>query len=173
MFEGLKRRVAAIGTIKALCEGAEAHARRDGMREPGAEHFLLAALDMPDSTARLAFEKVEAEPASFEGAVRLQYDDGLRFAGVDPGVAASASQARESLPPSAGLYVAASSGQEIMQALAAERRDHDPLLGAHVVAAVCRLDQGVAARALRAMGIDRAALRQAADAVARTAMARR
>ena len=36
-----------------------------------------------------------------------------------------------------------------MKELAANRNDHRPLLGAHVVAIVAAMEQGVAARALR------------------------
>lgn len=53
-----------------------------------------------------------------------------------------------------------------MQALTAGRAERGPLLGAHVVAVVAGMAHGVAARALRAMGIDHAALRSAAQEIA-------
>jgi hypothetical protein len=44
-----------------------------------------------------------------------------------------------------------------------ERRNvSEPLLGAHVIAAIAATEHGVAARALKAMGIDRHALANAA-----------
>ncbi|MGH6647625.1 hypothetical protein [Aquabacterium sp.] len=43
----LKQRVRDMGTIKSLCLGAEEHAQQDGQDKPGAEHFLLSALDLP------------------------------------------------------------------------------------------------------------------------------
>lgn len=52
-----------------------------------------------------------------------------------------------------------------MQELAATRKDHAPLLGAHVVGIVAAMSQGVAPRALRALGVDPATLKSAADAI--------
>ena len=52
-----------------------------------------------------------------------------------------------------------------MKALASNRRDHGPLLGAHVVAAVADMPHGVSARALRTMGVDRNRLRTEAEAL--------
>lgn len=70
-----------------------------------------------------------------------------------------------------GAFNASVSGQEVMQALAAGRGQHGPLLGAHVVAIVAGMPHGVAARAMRVMDVDLGALRSAAEAVA-TAAAR-
>ena len=61
MFGRIKARFESMGTIKALNEAAERFALEDQQREPGAEHFLLAALALPDSTARLAFEAIGAD----------------------------------------------------------------------------------------------------------------
>ena len=68
-------------------------------------------------------------------------------------------------PPAPGPYRAQPSGQELVQALARTRKDQGgPLLGAHVVVAVAAMSQGVAARTLRAMGIDADRLGAAARA---------
>ncbi|MGZ8476106.1 MAG: Clp protease N-terminal domain-containing protein, partial [Candidatus Limnocylindria bacterium] len=45
-------------TIKKLLTDAEVEARAMGEAEPGAEHLLLAALDLPDGSARRAFERL-------------------------------------------------------------------------------------------------------------------
>lgn len=66
MFGRIRSKLNDMNTIKLLCEGAEAHALQDQQREPGAEHFLLAALDLPDGTARLAFEKAGAQPGALQ-----------------------------------------------------------------------------------------------------------
>tara|TARA_R110000850_G_scaffold29276_1_gene80894 strand:- start:2115 stop:2342 length:228 start_codon:yes stop_codon:yes gene_type:complete len=50
MFQALKTKFKNVTTLKFLCERAEIHALQDQQREPGAEHFLLAALDLPDGT---------------------------------------------------------------------------------------------------------------------------
>ncbi|MCJ8053129.1 Clp protease N-terminal domain-containing protein [Shinella curvata] len=159
MFSSIKARFQNIGTIKALCEGAERHAREDGQRDAGAEHFLLAAFDLPDGTARRAFAAIGADSAGLRPAIERQYADGLKLVGLDPTLSdVFAAPA----PPKQKLYDAAPSGQAVMQALAAERVGHRPLLGAHVVDVVAGMPHGVAARALRVMGIDAAALQAAA-----------
>ncbi|MEI2299409.1 Clp protease N-terminal domain-containing protein [Ensifer sp. MJa1] len=156
-----------MSTIKLLCERAEAHALQDQQREPGAEHFLLAALDLPDGTARLAFERVGVKPDALRAAIERQYDNALRSIGLNADMPADTP-----MSANAGVYQAAPSGQEIMQELAAARRDHSPLLGAHVVGIVAGMSHGVAARALRASGVDAVALKSAADAIAETGHAK-
>ena len=162
MFKRIRSKLDDMGTIKRLCERAEAHALHDQQREPGAEHFLLAALDLPDGTARLAFERAGAEPDALKAAIERQYGDALLSIGL-------AVSAPPEMPASAnsGAYHATASGQAIMQELAATRRDHAPLLGAHVVSIVAGLPQGVAPRALRALGADPASLKSSADAIVR------
>lgn len=167
MFSRIKARFNDIGTIGTLCTGAERHALRDEQREPGAEHFLLAALDLPDGTARRAFEEVGADPAMLKDAIARQYGDALAAIGLDIGSPPAASGGPEPLAARPGAYNASPSGQEVMQALAANRSQHAPLLGAHVVAIVAAMPHGVAVRALRAMGVDPDLLRSAAEAVAR------
>jgi hypothetical protein len=165
MLEGFKSKLQSLGTIGRLCKTAEAYALEDGQHEPGAEHFLLAALDLPDGTARLAFEELGADPAALRPAIADQYGDALRGIGIElekmPKPSATAPlQARN------GPFAAAPSGQEIMQQLAAQRSEHLPLFGAHVVAVVADMSQGVAARALRKMGVDQHALKATAEAIA-------
>lgn len=163
MFESTKAKLRDMRTIKQLCEAAEAHALSDHQRKPGAEHFLLAALDLSDGTAQLAFKRVGADPATLNQAIEQQYRMALQSIGVsvEP-------QRVEAFPQEekSGVYNSAASGQEVMQALASQRRDHAPLLGAHVVAIVAAMPSGVAARALRTMSIDPNALRAAAEKVA-------
>lgn len=160
MFSGIKSKLDDMSIIKRLCERAEAHALHDQQREPGAEHFLLAALDLPDGTARLAFERAGVEPDALQAAIERQYGDALRSLGL------TADAPHEtSISANPGAYQAAPSGQAVMQELAATRKDHAPLLGAHVVGIVAAMSQGVAPRALRALGVDSATLKSAADAI--------
>jgi ATP-dependent Clp protease ATP-binding subunit ClpA len=84
MLNRVKARLGDIGTIKTLCERAEEHALQDQQREPGAEHFLLSAFDLPDGTARLAFERVAADPSALKRAIERQYGNALRSIGIDP-----------------------------------------------------------------------------------------
>ena len=155
-----------MSAIKSLCIQAEQHALRDQQREPGAEHFLLAALDLPDDTARQAFESIGADAASFRSAIARQYDDALQSLGIDPQVGSVTDQTEDALPARRGFYDASESGKEVMQRLAETRRSHHPLLGAHVVAVVAAMKHGVATRALRAMGVDADQLKSAAEKVA-------
>ncbi|MEZ5102114.1 MAG: Clp protease N-terminal domain-containing protein [Thermoleophilia bacterium] len=92
-----------------LLEAAEAVARRDGAEQPGPEHLLLAALDLPDGSARRALGLDPAE---------------------DPGP--------QPLPPRRrpGTTRSAANAQRLFQA--ATRRCHAdrvPLAGAHVLLA--------------------------------------
>jgi ATP-dependent Clp protease ATP-binding subunit ClpA len=162
MFTGLRRRVADMRTIAALCRAAERHALEDQQREPGAEHFLLAALDLPDGTARQAFQQVGADPAGLRPAIQSQYQDALRSVGIEREL-----PAMEPAAPLPGAYQAAASGQALMRALTDGRAEHGPLRGAHVVAAAAGFRHGVVARSLRAMHVDPAALRSAAESLAR------
>ncbi|WP_077959919.1 Clp protease N-terminal domain-containing protein [Ensifer adhaerens] len=161
MFDGMKSKLNDISTIKLLCERAEAHALLDQQREPGAEHFLLAALDLPDGTARLAFEQVGVEPGAVRAAIERQYTDALRSIGLNANMPADTPVSTKP-----GVYQAAPSGREVMEELAATRKHHSPLLGAHVVGIVAGMSHGVAARALRILGVDCSALKTAADAIA-------
>ena len=161
MFQAIRSKLDNISTIKRLCERAEAHALQDQQREPGAEHFLLAALDLPDGTARLALEQAGVEPDALRAAIERQYADALRSIGLKAGIPVGAP-----MPANPGVYRAAFSGRDIMQELAATRKDHSPLLGAHVVGIVAGMPHGVAARALRALDIDPVVLKSTADAIA-------
>lgn len=159
MFRGLKRRISDMAVIRRLCLEAEAYARKDGQYEPGAEHFLLAALDLPDGTARRAFARVGGDHESLEATIAAQHDSALSAIGVTPNINLKPGITE----PSGGLYLAAPSGQQVMQELAAHRIANSPgLVGADIVAIVAAFPRGVAARALREMGVSRDALRQAA-----------
>jgi ATP-dependent Clp protease ATP-binding subunit ClpA len=163
MFERVRQRVRDVKTVSALCKGAERHARDDGQHEPGAEHFLLSALDLPDGSARRVFERLHVDASQVRAAIRRQYADALRQVGVDPGMLAQLDEAPAAPPRQPALYRASASGQAVMQGLAQLRaREDGELLGAHVVAVVASMQHGVAARALRAMGVDAAALAAAA-----------
>ena len=162
MFRQLKHRFLSMRTLSQLCTQAEVHARASGQAAPGAEHFLLAAIDLPDGSARRAFESIGADPAAVRSAIEQQYRNVLQGLGLGN---AALPQAAALEPHAPGLYRAQPSGQELVQALARTRKDQGgPLLGAHVVLAVAAMSQGVAARTLRAMGIDAARLAAAAQA---------
>jgi ATP-dependent Clp protease ATP-binding subunit ClpA len=163
MFDRLRHRLRDVGTIKRLCEGAEAHARRAGQEQPGAEHFVLAAIDLPDGTARATFARLGADAKDFGPAIERQHQEAVAALGLEP-EAWPAPPAEAPGVPMVGLYRAQPSGQALLQALAREREraGETPLIGAHVLAAAVSAERGITARALQAMGVDRPALRAAA-----------
>nr|WP_296021119.1 Clp protease N-terminal domain-containing protein [uncultured Acidovorax sp.] len=163
MFQRIRDHFQSLSTLKQLCTGAENHARTQGHSAPGAEHFLLAALDLPDGSARRAFERLGQDPGAVPAAIEQQYRDALQGLGLGNALPAAAPATAE--PPR--LYRAQPSGEALMQALARSRKAQSgPLRGAHIVALVADMPQGVAARTLKAMGLDAARLATAARAEA-------
>jgi ATP-dependent Clp protease ATP-binding subunit ClpA len=157
----LKNPFRDMRTIKTLLEGAEAEANRDGESMPGAEHLLLAALDMPDGTARRAFERVGADPSSLRQAIAEQHAEALRAVGIDAD--AGAEPAGSVAPRANGAYRSTGSAQSAFQAAGSlARKSHTQLVGAHVVLAITDMEHGTAIRAVRSLGIDPAALAAAA-----------
>ncbi|WIM96700.1 Clp protease N-terminal domain-containing protein [Actinoplanes oblitus] len=151
-------------TIKTLLTAAESEAQRAGDDLPGPEHLLLAAFDLPDGTARLAFERAGADPAGFRAAV----NDAHRQAIHDLGVQVTGSdRALPEAAPATGPYRLTAPGQEVFQAAVrlAKESPRSPLRGAHVVAAIGGQERGTVTRALRTLGVDRAALATAAGEV--------
>lgn len=171
MFNTMKQRFKDVSTIQALCTRAEKLAHADGQKEPGAEHFVLSALELPDGTARKAFERINADPDRFRTAVTQQYADALQHIGVT--LSSEAVMADQETPMAAGtgLYKAQASAETLMQTLARDVMDKEHtrhpetlLLGAHVILAATTAQYGVVVRALRAMGIDPKKLAEAATA---------
>lgn len=168
MFQRIRQGLRDAGTIKALCQGAEQYALQEGQQQPGAEHFMLAALDLPDGSARRTFERLGVDPAQVRGAIAKQYEQALRHIGIDPSALAAAGEGSQPARSKAGLYDASPSGQALIQALAEPGncdRQGAPLLGAHVLAVIATMEQGVAARTLRALGMELDALANAAAQV--------
>lgn len=165
MLQRITRHFADMNVIKGLCLGAERHALMDEQQAPGAEHFLLAALDLPDGAARRVLKRVNADPAEVRHAITRQHMEALRSVGLTFEVIEPVMTKQRPLSRHHKLYHAAASGEAVMQALA-RRLDsgRTPLSGAHVVAVIALMRQGVAARALRMMNVDLDALVAAAEA---------
>jgi ATP-dependent Clp protease ATP-binding subunit ClpA len=145
-------------TIRRLLGGAEDLARASGEQLPGAEHLLLAAVALPDGTARRAFERLTVDPGGLSAAIAAQHADALRAIGIDPGDTAAPEA------PASGVFRATPSAQVVFQRAVDLSGTPKPrrLLGAHVVVAVCEMEHGTVARALRLMGVDRDRLAAAA-----------
>ncbi|MGZ8662650.1 MAG: Clp protease N-terminal domain-containing protein [Actinomycetota bacterium] len=158
----LRSGIRDVKTIGALLTGAEREARDVGIAEPGAEHLLLAAFDLPDGTARRAFERLGADPEGFRRALVAVREDVSRSAGI---AAEADGDLDVEMPPARGVYRMSPSGRAAFDdAGAMARADRSVgLTGAHVVLAVARMDHGTTARALRHLGIDRDELIAAAQ----------
>lgn len=152
-----------LATMKRLFTSAEVEAARDGADTTGAEHLLLAALDLPDGTARRAFERAGHDPDAYREAVAGQHAAALATVGV---AAHEPVADNAAAPPARGPMRSTATAQQVFQAATGLARDDGrrPLVGAHLVLAVTDLRHGSAVRALRQMGIDPARLADAARA---------
>ncbi len=157
MFKRLQLRLRDIRTISKLISGADEQAHMNGEEQPGAEHYLLSAFKLPDGTAQRVFERIGADPRQFRTAIRKQYSDALSAIGVDTEIMADEP---EPVGNNRVLHNSKPSAQMVMKKLLA-LKSHDkdrPLLGAHVVGVIAGMKQGVAARSLKAMGLDQDAI---------------
>jgi ATP-dependent Clp protease ATP-binding subunit ClpA len=151
-------------TIKNLLSGAERESRRGGDDLPGAEHLLVAAVDLPDGTAARALGRFGIDADSLRAALEQVHADALAGAGVQAPGPVDAAADVASLAPASGVFRSTPQAQQVFRDAVALSKSSTPsrLLGAHVVAAVCALEHGTAARALSALGLDRSDLRAAA-----------
>ena len=166
LFSKIAKRFKIARTIGALCEAAEKHALAEGQKQPGAEHLLQAAFDLPDGTARRVFERLGKNPGDVRGAIVQQYKDALQGIGIEGDVSATLLTSPAGSAQRTRLYRAQPSGQAVIEALVElKKADGDlPLLGAHILLAVARMRHGVVARTLRTMGIDADRLEREAQA---------
>jgi len=153
-----------LRTIRELLTEAEAEARRGGEERPGPEHLLISAAALPDRTAARALARVGVSVDALRTAVQSAHADALGAvdsAEPTPSAASTALRARAT----GALRSTPQAQQVFQQAVASSKATRPSLLkGAHVVAAVSDLERGTVARALEALGVNRAALRAAADA---------
>ncbi len=162
-------------TIKRLLTDAERIARELGVEEPGAEHLLLAAVELPDGTAARVLAAVGVHEGDVRRALLAEEVDALTAVGV-PRDRAEALASPIPLGPGDRpiLYAAGPSAREAFQAAGARARAaRQRLTGAHVVAAVAAMERGAAAAALKRLGVDRAELEMAATRAATDAVAGR
>ena len=166
-FKRLRLRLRDMRTLNKLGLAAETEAADMNELPPGAEHYVLAAMKMPDGTARQVFEQLGANPDGFRNAIRQQYDDALRAVGMEPVEIDPTETGDDAGAPKPRLYQARPDVSTVfanMKAFGDERPDQS-LLGARVLIAVAQLERGVSERALKAMGIDPNALIEVAENV--------
>lgn len=161
MFKRILLRFRDMKTIGKLISGADEQANCLGEEKPGAEHFVLSALNLDDGTARRVFEKFGVDSVKFQEAIKAQYDKALSSISLDQ-------EAIEITPEpiKSGKIVHDSqpSGQNLMQSLyALKKKDKErPLLGAHVIIAAASMEHGVIPRAFKVLDVDRELLAKAA-----------
>jgi ATP-dependent Clp protease ATP-binding subunit ClpA len=160
MLGSITKKFNDMRIISALCTSAEKHALAEGQKLPGAEHFMLAAFELPDGSAKRILARLGKNPGQLQQAVQQQYADALQSIGVETQADLQNSSAH--LAPNIGIFKAQPSGQALMQALATTKKEegNTPLLSCHVLLVIAQMQNGVAARALRKLGIDLAQLQQ-------------
>ncbi|WP_373986820.1 Clp protease N-terminal domain-containing protein [Duganella sp. BuS-21] len=171
MFAKLKQRWQDTRTIMALSLDAEKRALQEGQQHPGAEHYTLAALDLPDGSARRVFARIGADPEAYRAALSNRHAAALGAIGLHDVAAGPDDGAATPPAKSTMLFDAQPSGQALMQSLPElQRRLPAPLCGAHVLLATESMAHSAAGRAFKAVGIDPQTLGSAAEAELRAAM---
>lgn len=153
MFKRLKLRFKDMKTISRLISGADEQARQLEEAEPGAEHFVLSALNLPDGSAQRIFDQIGIEPGGFAAAIKKQYTDALNAVGISDELIATDP---EPLQSTQRFQNSKPSGQAVMKLLyKLKQNDKDrPILGAHVISVVAGMEHGVAARAFKTLAVE-------------------
>ena len=165
MLTALKRRFQDARTLTKLCKSAEDLARENGRARPSSEHFVLAALELPDGTAQETFGCLSLTKSGFIAAVEAQRANALAAVGVTAIPSPTTPSVQELLPPKEKLYQAEPSGQSLVQRLYESRhaRKGRMLLGADVLLAVAQEVNSSAGRAFQELGIGGPQLAEAAS----------
>lgn len=153
MFQSFKRKLQDVRTLASLCTQAEHLALQQGRSKPGSEHFVLAALDLPDQTARQAFERLGIDADAFRNALAGQRSDALAAVGIVTPEAALAPPSPQSNKPK--LYEAEPSGQRLVQQLAETRKERQArgLFSADILLAAAQERYTTTSRAFQWLGI--------------------
>lgn len=161
MFARLLQRFRDMKTIGQLISGADKQANQLGEEKPGAEHFVLSALNLNDGSAKRVFAKLGIDGKQFQEAVQSQYKEALQNVGIDQD---ALNIEPEAVAAQQGVQRSQPSGQALMKALyALKQKDKTrPLLGAHVISVAAAIEYGVVPRAFNILGIERDKLGQIA-----------
>ena len=126
-----------IRATTQLLTRADREATRCGQSVAGVEHLLLAAVALPDGSARRAFGRLGADTHALRSAIADKVAEERRVLAL--------TRASVDTVLKCATKLANSDTSSCLQ-------------GAHVVAVIAELEHGIAAEALRELGIDRAAL---------------
>ena len=154
MLKKLRDRFESMRAIADLSTRAEAIARRWGVVEPAAEHFLLAALEMPDNSAAQALSALGHDQASLEDAIREQHSATLAIAGISQEHVVEGEFIGG--PTDTGLYRAAATGKQLMQILSRQARERNSggFRSLQVLEAALAMRHGVVPRVLKKLGVE-------------------
>ena len=153
MLKKLRDRFENMRAIADLSTRAEAIARRGGVVEPAAEHFVLAALEMPDGSAGEAFSALGHDKSSLEDAIREQHTAALAIVGIPKEHVVEGEVING--PTGTGLYRAAATGKQLMQILSRQARERNSggFRSLQVLEAALALRHGVVPGALKKLGV--------------------
>lgn len=156
MLKKLTQTFRDMGTIKTLCEAAERIANAEHQAAPGAEHFVQAALELPDGSAARVFARLGLTASAFAEAVRQTHRAALEATGVGADQIRGSERDVPPLPEPKEIYNAAPSGEAVLKGLAALRKRgvSGPLIGVHVLEVVLAMQHGTTRRAFALLGRD-------------------
>jgi ATP-dependent Clp protease ATP-binding subunit ClpA len=149
-----------MATMRSLLEAAEQESTAMGEAEPGAEHVVLAALGLPDSSARETLAELGADASGLRRAISEVHARALGALGFD--------QVPDPLPTprptGRGLYRAKGSTRDLLKATAEAKRALGArhFVTAHVLVGAATLERGTLPMALARLGIEPAELRERA-----------
>ena len=157
-----RNRIGDIRTVNALFTSSEHIALEAGEPMPGPEHLVMAALDLPDRSARRVFETLGVDPDTFRDAVEAQHTAALEAAGIG----GSADLAGHLPPPPSkprGLFRTTGAAETVFKRVVKlVRKEKSQLYGAYVLLVASQAEHGTVPRALREMGLEPAAVATAA-----------
>ena len=162
MFHTIRRRIHDARTISWLCREAEQAARTRGQARPGSEHFVLAALGLPDGSGRTAFGMLGIDAAGYADALDRLDTRALEDIGIATGAIPTRPQVAG---PAPRLFQGQPSAQTLIQRLADAKltRQDRSLTGADLLLMVAEEQHSPAVRAFLALGVSPARLKEAAQ----------
>lgn len=161
-IRNIKTKIEDMKTISKLCLDAEKYANQYGEKKPGAEHFMLASLDLQDGSARKVFKRLDINPDAINQAIKDQHIEALANIGIVQKGGRFNVEPLETMKSSTKLYDTKPSGQTVMQRIYQNNKARNTqLIGAHVIEVISSMEYGVAVRTLQTMGIDFIALKSA------------
>jgi ATP-dependent Clp protease ATP-binding subunit ClpA len=150
-----------MATMRALLEAAERESAAMGEADPGAEHVVLAALTLPDHTAADALAELGVDAARLREAIEQVHAEALAALGITE----PPTPAPIPTPTNRGVYRSKGSTRDLLTATAEARKALRArrFTSAHILIGATTLEHGTLPEALRRLGVDAAALRDAAQ----------